>query len=114
MGCAEAVKKKPAKKKKKKPTKEFSKLYFEARQKYPKACQKCEGSGWLWDEDPKADDLDLEACHKCLSEGKCPVCSTKLPPDFEDILEIPCELQCKKCKWKDGNDEVLPILRDEE
>ena len=107
MGCA--VKKGAGKK-------PFSQKYFEARRIYPKACTSCFGCGWIWDEAPDAYDLDIEACHDCLEKGRCPVCQTKLPDDYEDIVmdidpDVP-ELKCpnKKCRWVDGNDEVLPDM----
>ena len=109
MGCA--VKKRAGKKKK-----SLSQKYFEAIRKYPKACKPCDGVGWIWDDSPRARDLDITACPKCLEKGKCPVCRTKLPDDYEDIVmdmdpDLP-DLKCpsKKCRWVDGNDSVLPYI----
>ena len=101
---------------KKKP---FSQRYFEARRKYPKACISCFGGGWIWDDSPRAGDFDIQACLKCLEKGKCPVCSGALPENYEDIVmdmdpDSP-DLKClnKKCKWIDGNIDVLPDIETE-
>ncbi len=100
--------------------KSLSERYFEALRKYPKACKPCEGVGWIWDEAPDAGDLDMVACPKCLEKGKCPVCGTKLPEDYEEIVmdmnpDLP-DLECraKKCNWVDGNDAVLPCISSQE
>jgi hypothetical protein len=90
-----------------------SQKIFEQRRKWPNACLTCGGDGGL-------EGTDLELCPACFGQGKCPRCKAPLPENWKTLAEgltrsienetdPPPPVQCRACKWKDGNPPVLEI-----